>query len=285
MATEAMSDTDAPRPNSGQIDARTQPPVMLDVRGLSKAFGGLQAVSELSFNVAPGEILGFIGPNGAGKTTVFRLISGSHRPDVGQIHLDGRNITAWRAYRVVDAGITRTFQTPRPFHHKSVAENVEIALLPNALFGRRIRREHAKISALCARVGLCDVLDHEPPHDGEGCACWRTSPDVLPQAGLRQLEVARALASDPKVLLLDEPFAGLTNAEVERLSALFAELRDEGRTLVLVDHNMQGLMKLVDRVVVIHFGRKIAEGDPQTIAEDPQVQEAYLAGSESEAPS
>jgi len=261
---------------------RSEVPIMLSVVRLSKAFGGLQAVNDLSFDVAQGEILGFIGPNGAGKTTVFRLISGAHRPNGGHIYLDGVDITDWPTYHVVNAGITRTFQTPRPFHRKSVAENVEIALLPNALFGQRIRREHAKVSALCARVGLCEVLGHEPSTNGRGCACWQTSPDVLPQAGLRQLEVARALASDPKVLLLDEPFAGLAAQEVDRLSALFAELRDEGRTLVLVDHNMQGLMKLVDRVVVIHFGRKIAEGDPGTIAEDPQVQEAYLAGSDAE---
>ena len=259
---------------------RPEAPTLLSVAGISKAFGGIQAVQDLSFDVAPGEILGFIGPNGAGKTTVFRLISGAHRPDGGRVCLDGTDITSWPTYQVVDAGITRTFQTPRPFHHKSVAENVEIALLPNALFGRRIRREHAKVSTLCARVGLCHVLDHEPSADGQECGCWQTSPDVLPQAGLRQLEVARALASDPKVLLIDEPFAGLTASEVERLSALFAELRAEGRTLVIVDHNMQGLMRLVDRVVAIHFGRKIAEGDPGTIADDPQVQRAYLAGGE-----
>ncbi|MFB6286579.1 MAG: ABC transporter ATP-binding protein [Candidatus Bipolaricaulia bacterium] len=280
MVTDAKTNRAPPHRQPDPGEARTQ--AMLAVTELNKAFGGLQAVQALSFDVAPGEILGFIGPNGAGKTTVFRLISGAHLPDAGRICLDGVDITGWPTHRVVNAGITRTFQTPRPFHHKSVAENVEIALLPNALFGQRIRREHAKISELCARVGLCHVLDHEPSTDGRGCACWETSPDVLPQAGLRQLEIARALASDPKVILLDEPFAGLTSDEVERLSGTLAELRDEGRTMVLVDHNMQGLMRLVDRVLVIHFGRKIAEGDPVTIADDPQVQEAYLAGSDSE---
>ena len=253
---------------------------MLEVAHLSKAFGGLQAVSNLSFTVREGEILGLIGPNGAGKTTLFNLITGMHKPDRGRIVFRGREITGWPPYRVVQAGIARTFQIPRPFRHKTVAQNVEIALLPNAIFARTGgRRERiAQVAACCARAGLCESIGHEPrPHDGL-CDCWHTYPNALPQAGLRKLEIAKALANDPKLLLLDEPFAGLTHQEVEELSDLVRELRAEGRTLVIVDHNMRGLMKLVERVVVIHFGQKLAEGTPEEVAHNPAVQEAYLAG-------
>ena len=253
---------------------------MLEVAHLSKAFGGLQAVSNLSFTVREGEILGLIGPNGAGKTTLFNLITGMHKPDRGRIVFRGREITGWPPYRVVQAGIARTFQIPRPFRHKTVAQNVEIALLPNAIFARTGgRRERiAQVAACCARAGLCEAIGHEPrPHDGL-CDCWHTYPNALPQAGLRKLEIAKALANDPKLLLLDEPFAGLTHQEVEELSDLVRELRAEGRTLVIVDHNMRGLMKLVERVVVIHFGQKLAEGTPEEVAHNPAVQEAYLAG-------
>lgn len=256
---------------------------ILRLEGLSKAFGGLQAVSDLGFEVSRGEILGFIGPNGAGKTTVFNLIMGVYRPDRGRVVFDGEEITGWPSYRVVNAGVARTFQTPRPFVHKTIAQNIEIALIPNAIFTRpkSVRAGPDRVTATCARVGLCQTLGHEPPEDNPGteCGCWGVYPSVLPQAGLRKLEVARALATDPKVLLLDEPFAGLTVAEVENLSELFHDLRDEGRTLVVVDHNMRGLMRLVDRAVVIHFGRKLAEGRPNELAENLLVQEAYLAGS------
>lgn len=263
--------------------SKTKQPIneaMLKIEHLSKAFGGLQAVSNLSFSVREGEILGLIGPNGAGKTTVFNLITGMYKPDRGRIVFRGRDITGWPPYRVVEAGIARTFQIPRPFHHKTVAQNVEIALIPNAIFtpaGRR-RERIARVAACCARAGLCESIGHTPqPHDGR-CPCWNTYPQALPQAGLRKLEIAKALATDPKLLLLDEPFAGLTHHEVEELSDLIRELREEGRTIVIVDHNMRGLMKLVERVVVIHFGQKLAEGTPEEVAHNPAVQEAYLAG-------
>jgi len=252
---------------------------LLRVERLSKAFGGLQAVSNLSFSVREGEILGLIGPNGAGKTTAFNLITGMYRPDRGRIVFRGREITGWPPYRVVQAGIARTFQIPRPFPHKTVAQNVEIALLPNAIFtlrGRQ-RERRARVAACCARAGLCETLGHRPSDDGT-CGCWEVYPGALPQAGLRKLEIAKALATDPKLLLLDEPFAGLTHREVEELSGLVRELREEGRTIVIVDHNMRGLMKLVERVVVIHFGQKLAEGTPDEVAKNPAVQEAYLAG-------
>ncbi len=259
---------------------------LLQLEHVSKAFGGLQAVSQLSFEVRQGEILGLIGPNGAGKTTVFNLITGVYRPDQGRIRFLGKDITGWPLYRIINAGIARTFQIPKPFIHKTIAQNVEISLIPNEIFtsvaSKRERR--ARVSACCARTGLCHALGHQAGCDGEAaardlCDCWREYPHILPQAGLRKLEVAKALATAPKLLLLDEPFAGLTHSEVEELSSLIRALRDEGHTIVLVDHNMRGLMKLVERVVVIHFGERLAEGTPEEVAQNPLVQEAYLAGS------
>lgn len=251
---------------------------VLTLEHVSKAFGGLQALSDVGFEVRPGEILGLIGPNGAGKTTLFNVITGFYRPDRGRIVFRGREITGWPPYRVVNAGIARTFQIPRPFPHRTIAQNIEISLLPNGLFARGAsrREREAKVSSYCARTGLCAALGHESS-DGR-CDCWEEYPSVLPQAGLRVLEVAKALATDPSLLLLDEPFAGLTMTEVEELSRLFLDVREEGRTLVIVDHNMRGLMKLVERVVVIHFGQKLTEGTPDEVAKDPAVQEAYLAG-------
>ncbi len=260
---------------------------LLQVQRLSKAFGGLQAVSDLSFDVHEGEILGLIGPNGAGKTTLFNLITGVHKPDRGRVIFQGQDITGWPTYKIVNAGIARAFQIPRPFRHKTIAANVEISLIPNGLFARGgSRRARARrVREICRRVGLCALWPEgarrgcDLSGDGDGdCPCRRELPDVLPQAGLRKLEIAKAVATDPKLLLLDEPFAGLAPAEVEELSALIRELREEGRTLVVVDHNMRGLMRLVDRVIVIHFGQKLAEGTPDEVARDPAVQEAYLAG-------
>jgi len=267
---------------------------ILQLQGLSKAFGGIQAVQGLDVDVYPDEILGLIGPNGAGKTTVFNLIAGSHRPDAGRVVFDGGDVTGWSPHRIVNAGIARTFQTPQPFARKSVAGNVELALMPKAIFARDAapERRRARVQACCARVGLCATLGHDdelassngPSGGADGrCGCWRAAPGVLPQAGLRQLEVARALATGPQVLLLDEPFAGLSAAEVERLSALLLELRAEGRALVVVDHNMQGIMRLIDRAVVVHFGQVLAEGSPEAVAADPRVQEVYLAGRDDQA--
>jgi len=255
---------------------------ILTLTDLEKSFGGLCAVGGLSFSVGPQEILGLIGPNGAGKTTVFNLIMGTYRPDRGRISFQGKDITGWPTYRIVNLGIARTFQIPRPFRQKTIAENVEIALIPNRILTRSnsYRDRRAKVIACCERTGLCSVskVGQACCTDEESCACWSSFPTILPHAGLRKLEIAKALATDPALLLLDEPFAGLTAAEVEELSELLRSLREEGRTLVVVDHNMRGLMKLVDRVVVIHFGQKLAEGAPEEVAADPAVQEAYLAG-------
>ncbi len=247
---------------------------LLHVEKLRKAFGGLMAVKDLSFHVEAGEILGLIGPNGAGKSTVFNLIMGTLKPDRGTVLFKGRDITGWPTYKIVDAGIARVFQIARYFPRKTVYENVEISVIPNEIFARCVDPESKTIER-CRRTGLC-TNEHCP--GGDSCRCRSELPGMLPQGGLRRLELARAIGTDPELLLLDEPFAGLSPQEVDEISHLIASLRDEGQTIVVVDHNMRGVMRLVDRIVVLSFGEKLAEGSPEEVARNPQVQEAYLAG-------
>ncbi|MEF8814748.1 MAG: ATP-binding cassette domain-containing protein [Halovenus sp.] len=234
---------------------------------LTKQFGGLTAVDGLSFAVKEGEILGFIGPNGAGKSTTFNCISGTYKPTSGTVYFDGNDVTGKATHVMVKRGMARTFQEFRPFYDRTVRGNVELALIkdkirPTGLFGATTRNA----SAICERVGLGEYEDQRP--------------DELPHASLLRLELARALATDPSLLLIDEPFAGLARREVEEVATLLKELREEGRTLVVVDHNMRGLLDLIDRGIVIQWGAMIAEGTPEEIKTDPTVREAYL-GSES----
>jgi branched-chain amino acid transport system ATP-binding protein len=238
---------------------------VLDVQHLQKTFGGLMAVKDLSFHVNKGEILGLIGPNGAGKTTVFNLIMGVLKPDSGRVSFKNASITGWPTYKIVNIGLARVFQIARYFRHKNVYENVEISTIPNEVFAfKDAAHSHDKVMTCCDLTGLTEVRNHLP--------------GTLPQGGLRRLEVARAIGTDPELLLLDEPFAGLSPQEVEEISKLILQLREEGQTIILIDHNMKGLMRLVDRVVVLCFGEKLMEGSPKEVSENPKVQEAYLAG-------
>ncbi|PSP39095.1 ABC transporter ATP-binding protein [Halobacteriales archaeon SW_8_65_20] len=235
---------------------------------VTKRFGGLTAVDELSFAVDEGEILGFIGPNGAGKSTTFNCVVGRFPPTSGTVYYDGEDVTGTTAHRMVKRGLARTFQEFRPLEDRTVRANVALALTPDKLFSMQglsgATRQRA--NELCERVGLGDRTE--------------LSPNELPHAGLLRLELARALATDPKLLLVDEPFAGLSNPEVERISELLLELREEGLTLVVVDHNMRGLLSLIDRAIVIQFGSMIAAGSPEAIRTDAAVREAYLGGDE-----
>lgn len=247
---------------------------LLQVEGLRKSFGGLMAIKDLSFAVEQHEIVGLIGPNGAGKSTVFNLVMGTLVPDLGKVLFKGRDITGWPTYQIVDAGIARVFQIARYFPRKTVYENVEISAIPNEIF-TRAGDPMSKTLSCCARTGLCT---NEYCLGGERCVCRAELPGMLPQGGLRRLELARAIGTDPELLLLDEPFAGLSPPEVDDISHLISGLRAEGQTVVVVDHNMRGVMRLVDRIVVLCFGEKLAEGTPEKVARNPQVQEAYLAG-------
>jgi branched-chain amino acid transport system ATP-binding protein len=233
---------------------------------VTKTFGGLLAVDELSFAVESGEILGFIGPNGAGKSTTFDCVVGRFPPTSGTVYYDGEDVTGTQPHAMVKKGLARTFQDFRPLEDRTVLKNVALALMPDRLFSMQglsgqTRRRAAEI---CERVGLGDDVDRFPAE--------------LPHAGLLRLELGRALATDPDLLLVDEPFAGLSTPEVESLSEILLELREEGLTLVVIDHNMRGLLSLIDRAIVIQFGSMIAEGDPEAIREDPAVREAYLGG-------
>jgi branched-chain amino acid transport system ATP-binding protein len=232
---------------------------LLTVTDLTKDFGGLRAVSSFSFAVEPGEILGLIGPNGAGKTTVFNLVTGFLHPSSGRILLDGRSVVGLRPFAVTRRGIARTFQVVKPFPKLSVRENVTLAA-----FGHEAsrRRAEAVAAGLLDSVGLGDRLD-SPAAD-------------LTLGEQKRLEVARALATQPKLLLLDEPMGGLNPREVDAACALVKRIRADGVTVVLVEHVMKAIMRISDRIVVIHHGEKIADGPPDRVVQDPGVIAAYL---------
>ena len=237
---------------------------LLRVDGLSKRFGGLTAVDAVSLAVEPGELVGIIGPNGAGKTTLFNLLTGFLRPDRGEVRLKGTPIGGLRPHVIVDRGVARTFQVARPFADMTVLENVATACVsPRArrLGGGSIRER--AVEALAA-VGLAE----------KGAQPAQT----LPFGDLRRMEIARALATRPEVLLLDEPFSGLGASEIAPLAALVRALAQRGVTMLIVEHKLHELMRLSTRVIAMHFGRVIAEGAPDAVARTPGVIEAYLGG-------
>ena len=232
---------------------------MLEVRDISKAFGGLKAVDHASLDVRQGEIVGLIGPNGAGKTTLFATIAGFHRPDAGTVAFDGKAITGLAPHRICAAGMVRTFQITQPFAGISVRENIMVG----AYFRTADRRLAAReAEAVAAMVGMADQLD-------------RRGAD-LTVAGRKRLELARALATGPRLLLLDEVMAGLNPTEIVESVGVIKDIRASGVTILLIEHVMQAVTSLAERVYVLNQGRMIAEGTPAAIAEDPQVVEAYL---------
>lgn len=238
----------------------------LVIDNLTKEFGGLTAVDKLSFTVQDQEIVGFIGPNGAGKSTTFNCITGVYQPTGGTVWYKGQDVTGLAGYEIVDRGIARTFQTFAPLKDRTVLQNVAFAMMPDQLLSlsslfSETAHEAAKV---CEAVGLGNDLEK--------------TPSELAHAGMLRLELGRAIATDPDILLVDEPFAGLSNVEVQQFTELFESLRDHGMTLVVIDHNMHGLLSLIDRAIVIQFGAKIAEGSPEEIKNDETVQEAYLGG-------
>lgn len=232
---------------------------LLEVRSLTKHFGGVRAVDGLELTVTDREIVGLIGPNGAGKTTVFNMLSGTLAPTAGKIIFAGRDITGWPAHRICAAGMARTFQVVRPFRSLTVIDNV----LVGATVGRTSERDARRIAEQTLDfVGLA--------HLGA-----RNAGD-LSLIDLKRLEVARALAARPRVLLLDEVFAGLTPRELPLAVELVHAIRGRGVTLIVIEHLMQVIMNLSDRVVVLHHGQELAVGSPREIVEDPAVVEAYL---------
>ena len=235
--------------------------LLLDVAGLSKHFGGLSALRDVSFTVARGEIVGILGPNGAGKTTLYNLLTGFIPADTGRIAFEGRALRGMAPHRIARLGISRTFQLCRPFVGMTVLENVVVGALGTpSLKGTDLE---ARASALLASVGLAGK---------EGLAV-----ELLSYGDQRRLEIARALAAQPALLLLDEPFAGLGAGEIEDLSSLIRRLHaEQGLTVMLIEHKLREFMRLVQRVIVLDFGEVIAQGTPDEIVRHPAVIEAYI---------
>jgi len=232
---------------------------VLEARELGKRFGGLHAVRGLSFEMAPGEVLGLIGPNGAGKTTVFNLLSGFLAQDAGEVRFEGRSLTGLKPHAICRMGLARTFQIVRPFPHLTVLENVRVGAL-----ARQPRMADAadRARAVIEQVGLGAKAGHLAAG--------------LTLAERKRLELARALATKPTLLLLDEVMAGLNPTEIQAILALVRSINEAGVSILLIEHNMRAVMTLSHRIVVLSCGEKIAEGAPAAVASDPRVVEAYL---------
>lgn len=235
---------------------------MLVVEGLVKRFGGFTAVNNVSFKVDQGEILGLIGPNGSGKSTIFNMLSGTFPPSAGSIKFAGTEIAGLSPHRIINSGIGRTFQIPRPFRRLSIFENVALAGYYGQGSHSRAKADEAAERAL-AMVGL--PTDREASVDGLGAA------------GLKKLELAKAIATGPKLLLADESLGGLDEAEMDQAAEMLRKIRTElGITIIWVEHIMGVLMRVVDRVMVLDHGEKISEGLPSAVSHDPRVIEVYL---------
>ena len=248
-------------------------PPFFEVENLTKRFGGLTAVNGVSFQISSDEIVGMIGPNGAGKTTMLRLITSILKPDSGRVRFKGKDITRAKPWAIVNQGIAGTFQTTRPFRRLPIIANVMVACLsPRAMKkGEWVKTIEARALDALEFVGISD-LAREP------ASC-------LSHGDLRRLEMARAIATDPELLLLDEPFSGLNPAETELMAksisrlhkgGRFGRLHSEGPTMIIIEHKLPELMKIVGRVIVLDFGELIADGTPEEIVKDEKVIEAYI---------
>ena len=235
------------------------PPKMLDVRGITKRFGGLVAVSSVDLSVSEGEIVSLIGPNGAGKTTLFAIIAGFLTPDEGEVTLNSSSINGLKPHKICQRGMVRTFQITQPFAGLTTLENIMVGAYANTTDYDIARSDAERVAEM---VGMSSQLDK--------------SAEGLTVAGRKRLELARALATNPKLLLLDEVMAGLNPTEIDEVVQIIKNIRDSGVTIFLIEHVMKAVINLSDRTYVLNDGTLIAQGTPHSVASDPIVIEAYL---------
>lgn len=241
---------------------------LLQVSQLRKAFGGLQAINRVSFDVSSGELLGIIGPNGSGKTTIVNLITGFVKPTSGQVLYRGRNITHWAPHRIVRLGVARTFQMVKPFYQLPAYKNMIIPLYSprvKGLAGGKYGDRDAVALDLLEDVGF----------ERDSLVAYKVA-CVLPQGYLKRLELAKAIALQPDLLILDELFSGLSLAEVASIIPIIEKLRLEGKTIIMIEHRLKELFRIADRVLVLNYGVKIAEGPAGQVMENEEVKKAYL---------
>ncbi len=244
------------------------PAALLKIGGVYKNFGGVRAVVDLSFELAPGELLGLIGPNGSGKTTAVNLITGFVKPSQGEIFFRGRNITGLAPHKIVRMGIARTFQMVKPFYQLPAYKNMIIPLYSprvKQLAGGKYGDRDAVALDLLEEVGF----------ERDAYVAYKSA-SVLPQGYLKRLELAKAIALQPDLMILDELFSGLSLAEVAGILPIIEKLRQEGKTIIMIEHRLKELFRIADRVVVLNFGEKIAEGPAHEVMQSEAVKKAYL---------